>query len=259
METQPRPFAAAGVSVLVPVYNEALAVSQTLTELVATMRGLGWPYEILVIDDGSTDRSRQEIAAVPDLAIRVITHEANQGYGASLTDGLLRARFPSLVITDADGTYPLGRIPDLLAGLDRHAMVVGARVGPRVHVSTLRRPVKWCLRRLAELLTGHAIPDLNSGLRAMRRDAILPLMPILPRRFSWTSTVTVALLLRGCPVTFLPIAYHRRQGVSKVHPILDTLRALQCILRAAAFGYTHRPRSSYDDVSSGLQLPPASR
>ena len=252
--TSPLPFAASGISVLVPVYNEAPGVRWTLTQLGATMRSLGWPYELLVIDDGSTDTSRQEIVCVDDPAIRVIVHPVNQGYGASLTDGLRQARYPSLVITDADRTYPIECIPDLIAGLDHHTMVVGARLVGKVHVATIRKPVKWCLRRLAEQITKQRIPDLNSGLRAMRRDAILPLTPILPQRFSWTSTVTVALLLCGEPIAFLPIAYHRRKGISKVHPFLDTLRALQCIARATAFGYTHRPNGSHATALGRLFL-----
>ena len=248
MTGTPAPYASAGISILVPVSNEALSVQQTLNQLVAIMRRLGQPYEILVIDDGSTDASRQAIAAVADPALRVITHRRNQGYGASLTHGLRQARFPQLVITDADGTYPLERIPELLAGLDQHAMVIGARTGQQVHTAAARRLVKWGLHRLAERITGRAIPDLNSGLRAMRRAAILPLEPILPQRFSWTSTVTVALLLGGQAVAFVPIDYHRRQGVSKVHPMRDTLRALGCILRAAAFGAAQRPGVGQDTV-----------
>lgn len=231
--TPPTAFAAAGVSVIVPVYNEAPGVHQTLVELTATMRGLGWPFEVLVIDDGSTDTSRQEIARIDDPAIRIIAHPTNQGYGASLTDGLRAARFPTMVITDADGTYPLDHIPQLVAGLAHHVMVVGARTKGVVRRGSPRSLVKWGLRQLATVITGQPIPDLNSGLRAMRREAILPLIPMLPKRFSWTSTVTVALLLQQQPVAFLPIPYYLRAGASKIHPIADTIRAVQCILRAA--------------------------
>ncbi|NJO82995.1 MAG: glycosyltransferase family 2 protein [Blastochloris sp.] len=233
MTTQPPlPFAAAGISAIVPVYNEAPGVRATLTHLSTILGSLPWPYEIIVIDDGSTDASANAIAAVADPAIRVIRHATNQGYGASLTAGLHAAHFPSLVITDADGTYPLATIPLLLAGLDQHVMAVGARVGTNVHIPIMRRPIKWALRRLAEGITGQSIPDLNSGLRAMRKEAILPIEPLLPQRFSWTSTITIALLLQKQPVQFLPIAYYRRQGTSKIHPFWDTVRALQCIWRA---------------------------
>lgn len=255
MSDSPLPRAAQGVSVLVPVYNEAIAVRHTLLQLVAIMRGLGWPYEILVIDDGSTDGSRREIMRVQHPGVSVISHATNQGYGASLTDGLRRARFPNLVIVDADGTYPVDRIPDLLGGLDGAAMVVGVRGQQTIHASSLRTSVKWCLRKLAECLSRHTIPDLNSGLRALRRDALLPLLPILPQRFSWTSTVTVALLLQDQPVAFLPISYHRRQGVSKFHPLWDTLRAIRCIFRATAFGYRHRVRAAREKADNTPQLP----
>ncbi len=238
--------AAHGVSVLVPVYNEAAGVGATLVRLGATMRTLNRPYEILIIDDGSTDASREAIEQSCDHTVsRMLVHPTNRGYGAALTHGLRQARFPIIVITDADGTYPVERIPDLLVGMDTYVMVVGARIGAHVQPSYVRRPIKWCLRRLAESLTQQLIPDLNSGMRAMQREALLPLLPILPQRFSWTSTVTVALLAQQQPVAFTPINYYRRTGKSKVHPVFDTLRAVQCILRAAAFSASRRAQARH--------------
>lgn len=235
--TQPPPWAT-GVTVLVPVYNEAAGVGSTLRQLSATMRQLGCPYELLVINDGSTDASNEAIGTHDEPALRLIVHRRNQGYGASLTEGLHAARFPLLVICDADGSYPVNRIPVLLAQLERHVMAIGARPGAGGTAGTCRWLAKWCLRRLAEAATKHPIPDLNSGLRAMRREMVLPLTPILPRRFSWTSTITVALLRQGAAVTFVPISYHRRVGVSKFRPVRDTLRSLHCIARAVSFTST---------------------
>jgi glycosyltransferase involved in cell wall biosynthesis len=239
-----QPFAAAGVSVLVPVHNEAQAVQAVLTQLVVVMQSLAYPAEILAIDDGSTDTSLQQITEIADPKLRVIRHATNWGYGASLSHGVQQARFPSLIITDADSTSPLERLPDLLAGLDQHAMVVGVRTGAAARAMTLRRPVKWVLRKAAERMTGQSIPDLNAGFRAIRREAVLPLLPVLPDRFSWTSTITVVLLLRKQPVAFLPIRDTPRQGRSKFHPFCDTLRTIRCLLRAALFS---RPPSVQDE------------
>jgi glycosyltransferase involved in cell wall biosynthesis len=223
-----------GVSVLVPVYNEARTVGQMLRQLIATLDMTGTPYEILVIDDGSTDASLESIQALESPRIQIIRHPVNQGYGASLTAGVRQARYPAMVVIDADGTYPVAAIPALIMALDTHVMAVGARGRAALKVTPLRFLSKQPLRWLAELLTGRAIPDLNSGLRAIRREAILPLLPLLPTRFSWTSTITVALMGSGQPAAFLQISYGQRQGDSKFHPVADSLRAMRCIIVAAA-------------------------
>lgn len=223
-----------GVSVIVPVYNEEHGVGRALHDLSVTMQLFGHPYELLVVDDGSTDGSRKVIEAVEDPELRLLVHPTNQGYGAALTTGLRHARFARLVITDADSTYPSVAIPRLVTGLGDASMVVGARTASVAAMGFLRSPVRWLLRRFASHLTGQFIPDLNSGMRAIRRETLVPLIPILPTTFSWTSTITVALLLRGEKVAFQPIDYHQRTGNSKIHPVKDTLVALRCILRAFA-------------------------
>ncbi len=91
-------------------------------------------------------------------------------------------------------------------------MVVGARTGPIVDTPLLRRIAKGVLRRLASYLSESAIPDLNSGLRVFKKDAVAPFFPILPSGFSFTTTITLALLCNGGSVAYVPINYHRRQG-----------------------------------------------
>jgi len=94
----------------------------------------------------------------------LIRQRRNRGYGAAIKTGIKAAHGEVIVIIDADGTYPVGRIPEMLDKLQKADMVVGARVGHKVDIPLLRRPAKWILRRLAEALTGEHIPDLNSGL-----------------------------------------------------------------------------------------------
>lgn len=219
------------LAVIVPVYNEHASLTSTLEHLVRVLAPTGWTYEIIVVDDGSTDGSCTNL---PPLPITVVTHVCNQGYGAALKTGLAQSRAPLVVIMDADGTYPLEALPQLVQGLSSADMVVGARIGAHVRVPLVRRPVKWGMTLLAQLFVGQVIPDLNSGLRAMRRTVVTAFVPVLPDGFSFTSTITLALLLNHHRVQYVPIDYYQRTGCSKIRPVYDTLNSLRLILTTVA-------------------------
>ncbi len=123
-----------------------------------------------------------------------------------------------IVITDADGTYPYAAIPELLSRLEMADRVVAARIGASVRFPLIRRPAKWALNKLANYMTGTRIPDLNSGLRAFRRDIVMQYFHILPDQFSWTTTITLAMLCDKYAVAYLPIDYRARMGKSKIVP-----------------------------------------
>lgn len=222
------------VSVVVPAYNEERGIAPVLQDLDAVLRGTGRSYEIVVVDDGSTDGT-VAAAAVPGLPVRVVRNAANLGYGASLRAGIAATTSPWILITDADGTYPAAAIPDLLARAEGYDMVVGSRVKAGAAIPLLRRPPKWVLAKLANHLAGTRIPDLNSGLRLMRREALLPFLPLTPDGFSFTTTVTLAMLTSGRRVAFVPIDYRVRVGRSKIRPVRDTLNFLQLIIRTAMY------------------------
>jgi glycosyltransferase involved in cell wall biosynthesis len=185
-----------------------------------------------VVDDGSTDGTG---AIATESGFRVIRHPFNRGYGASLKSGIRAARAQRIVITDADGTYPNERIPELVAGLGEHHMVVGARTGQKVHIPLLRRPAKRALNSLANYLSETRIPDLNSGLRAFRREEALRFLDILPSGFSFTTTITLAMHVNDLLVLYVPIDYHARKGQSKIRPIQDTLNFLSLIVRTILY------------------------
>jgi len=223
-----------GVSIIVPVYNEEGGIGSLIERLLSEMGRTGTPFELLVVDDGSTDRTRERIDAYAE-KVRVLRHEENRGYGAALKTGIHAARFPITLIIDADGTYPTEEIPRLLGELrEGTEMVVGARTGPDVRIPLLRRPAKWLLRRLAEYLSERKIPDLNSGLRAFRRETALRYIHILPNRFSFTTTITLAFLSDGLGVRFVPINYHNRVGRSKIRSA-DALSFLTLIIRTITY------------------------
>jgi len=223
-------------SVVVPCFNECDAVRQTVRSLEEGLEGHG-EYELIFVDDGSTDGTGEELdqAVAEHPRLRVLHHPANRGYGAALKTGLRRAASDTVVITDADGTYPNERIPDLLAQLGDADMVVGARLGAEAPQALPRRFAKWFLERYMAWLAAQPIPDMNSGLRVFRRSLAERFINILPDGFSFTTTITLAMMTNGFVVDYLPISYARRVGRSKIQPIRDTLRFIQLIVRTGMY------------------------
>jgi glycosyltransferase involved in cell wall biosynthesis len=205
----------APVTIILPAFNEKLAIGSELHRLWQVLTDAGIQHELLVVDDGSEDQTA--VSAV-EAGARVLKHVGNRGYGASLKTGILAASYDVIVITDADGTYPPEQIPALLASLEDADMVVGARTGANVSIPIIRRPAKWLLGALANQIVGHKIPDLNSGLRCFRRATVLPYFSILSNGFSFTTTITLAFLGDEYRVVYLPIDYHKRIGKSKIRP-----------------------------------------
>lgn len=224
-----------GVSVVVPAYNESQSIGSVLEGLSAEMSVMGRPYEIIVVDDGSQDETARVVSCRDDVIL--MRHRGNRGYGAALKTGIRHATHDLICIIDADGTYPVDAVPSLIDRLTggQCDMVVGARVGEDVTIPTVRRPAKWLIRQFATFVTDEAISDLNSGLRAFRRDAALRLFNLLPNRFSFTTTITLAMLTNGCLVDYVPINYYARVGDSKIRPIQDTLHFTELVWRIALY------------------------
>lgn len=203
------------VSVIIPAFNEAGHVAQAIRDVTQVMRQSGWTFEVIVVDDGSSDETG---AAALGEGVRVLRNRRNRGYGASLKRGVAAASYNWILITDADGTYPATAIPELLALADSHAMVVGARTTGTRAIPLARRPAKWFLTRLASYLAERHLPDLNSGLRLIRRDLIERYSHLLPTGFSFTATITLAATCDDHEVAYVPIDYLARAGESKIRP-----------------------------------------
>lgn len=219
------------VSILIPAYNEEGAIVETV-ETIRKQAGKFKDLEIVVINDGSKDRTG-EIAVT--LGVTLIEHQVNRGYGAALKTGLQRAKYDYILIADADGTYPLEDIPRLMADAQSFDMVVGARTGEIVEVPLLRKPGKWIITRLAEYLSRQTIPDLNSGFRVFRKDVALRFLTLYPDGFSFTTTITLAMLTNHYRVKFIPINYHKRVGKSSIHPVRDFTNFTILIIRICAY------------------------
>jgi glycosyltransferase involved in cell wall biosynthesis len=201
------------VAIIIPAYNEADGVGPTVDRVRRTMLGTPFTFEIVVVDDGSTDDTAIKAEAH---GVRVIKLPVNRGYGAALKAGILATRSDYVMITDADGTYPPEVMPTLLARLDHADMVVGARARTDTSIPQVRRPAKRFLGLLASYLARQEIPDLNSGLRIIRRSAVMQFMHILPSGFSFTTTITLALLCTYQNVSYVPIQCAPRVGSSKL-------------------------------------------
>lgn len=220
------------VSIVIPAYNEESKIGNVLKDLLGNVKLRDIEHEIIVVDDGSQDKTAK---IVKKYDVRLIQHEQNKGYGASLKTGIHHAQYNIIVITDSDGSYPVDRIPELVSFIDEYDMVVGARTGSNVKIPLIRRPAKWILNKYANYLVKDKIPDLNSGLRVFRKDIFEKFRNILPSGFSLTSTITLALLSNDYRVKYVPIDYYKRGGKSKIKPIRDTLNFFSLITRASLY------------------------
>jgi glycosyltransferase involved in cell wall biosynthesis len=222
------------LSVVIPAYNEEDAIAETVRSVRAVMEAANLlPCEVVVVDDGSQD---QTAARAREAGAKVVSHVQNFGYGRSLKDGIAAAQYDTIAISDADGTYPLGEIPALhekyKTGFD---MVVGARTGAHYRESALKSPMRKILQWLVEFTAGRSIPDINSGLRIFSRDTIMPYYRHLCDTFSFTTSATLAYMMTGRSVAYVPIGYGERVGKSKVRLFRDSMRTLQYIVEAIAY------------------------
>ena len=203
------------VSVVLPVYNESGHILQEVERIRNGLDRSPYSYEIIVIDDGSTDGSYELVLANED--IRIIRFAQNHGTGAARKAGTLTAAGRIVVWTDVDMTYPNDEIPLLVGELEGFDQVVGARTSEQGTKKVARFTAKWILRRLAGYLVKTPIPDLNSGFRAFRRDVALQFLHLLPRGFSCVTTMTMTFLANGYSVRHVEIDYRPRAGKSKSH------------------------------------------
>lgn len=224
-----------GISIIIPAYNEERGISSVIEQLLVIMKSLEMPCELIVVDDGSVDQTAERVGAFADVSL--IQHQINRGYGAALKTGIRHAHYDLICISDADGTYPNDQIPPMLASFHEKMldMIVGARVGTGVKIPLIRRPAKWFIRKLAEIVAGSQIPDINSGLRIFRKPIAFRFFNILPDGFSFTTTITLGMLTNAYSVGYHPISYHQRVGKSKIKPIRDTLNFIVLIFRMALY------------------------
>jgi polyisoprenyl-phosphate glycosyltransferase len=214
---------------VLPVYNERGHLLEEIERIQSALDASPYSYELVVVDDGSTDGSGELLQSVE--GIRLLRLAQNRGTGTARRTGTRAARGRVVVWTDVDMTYPNEEIPRLVKELEGYDQVVGARTSEQGRARVLRASAKWCIRRLASYLTETEIPDLNSGMRAFRRVVADQFLHLLPKGFSCVTTLTMTFLANGYSIRFVPIDYSARSGHSKFHWWADTRRYVLQIVR----------------------------
>lgn len=222
------------ISIVIPAYNEEMGIETTVLRVREVMqKAFPNAFEIIVVNDGSTDKTK---ARAESTGVTIVNHIQNIGYGRSLKDGILKAQYDTIVITDADGTYPIERIPEFIEEYNQgYDMVVGRRRGDNYNETWIKGPLRSVLRFIVEFTAGQRIPDINSGLRVFSRETVIPYFNQLCNTFSFTTSVTLAYLMTGKFVGYLDIDYHQRIGQKKVRLFRDSLRTLQYIVQGALY------------------------
>ena len=216
------------ISVIVPCFNEEDSIKGVLEELDAALKKLDCESEVVVIDDGSSDKSR-EMTEATGVATKLIHHRSNRGYGASIKEGIKAAKHDYVLIMDADGQHPAENIAVLLEALEDYDMVVGARKQQGSH--HWRMPGKAIVKMVSQVLVGMKIPDINCGFRLIRRTDALKYMHLCSDGFSFSTSITLAFLSDHMAVKFVPIDIRPRQG-GKSHIRLRTwFSTIMLILR----------------------------
>ncbi|MBI4370386.1 MAG: glycosyltransferase family 2 protein [Elusimicrobia bacterium] len=221
------------VSVILPAYNEEATLGMEIDNIRQALTKAGYSHEIIVVDDGSKDSTSKTAEAK---GVRLIRHSVNRGVGAARKTGILEAKSEIIITSDVDGTYPHQDIPRLIEAYPDCDMVVGARVGMSVCEPFYRRFPKYLIRQMASHLSGVEIPDLNSGLRVIKKAVAVRYFALLPEGHSWESTITLAFLCNGHPVKFVPINYFKRKGgKSSFHPVKDTYSMILLVIRTTMY------------------------
>ena len=235
------------VSVVLPIYNEKGHLRAEIDRIRAALEASRYSFELIVVDDGSNDGSETELSRIE--GITLITHRRNQGSGAARRTGTTAARGRVVVWTDVDMTYPNDLIPELVDAMEGVDHVVGWRQTEEGTHKLLRTPAKWVIRKLASFLSETDIKDLNSGLRAFRRDVAMQYVHELPKGFSCVTTLTMSFLGNGYSIGFFPIQYFPRAGRSKFHWLRDTRRYILQVIRMTL---SYNPLKVFLPVGLGL-------
>jgi glycosyltransferase involved in cell wall biosynthesis len=219
------------LSIILPAYNEADSIDGLIQNIQGIVQRTGYSFEILVIDDGSHDNT----AAIAKAAgARVIRHPYNIGNGASIKTGIRNAKGDILIMLDADGQHPPEDIPRLVEKIGPYDMVVGARTAGS-DTDIHRDLANMIYNILASYVSGYKIEDLTSGFRAVKADLARSFVYLLPNRFSYPTTITLATLRSGRSLAYIPIKGRRRKGKSNIKLLRDGLRFLLIIIRIATF------------------------
>lgn len=214
------------ISIVIPAKNEASSLQALLPRIRAAMSDKD--YEIIVVNDGSTDATHQVCA---ENNVIEITQPYSKGNGAAIKAGARKAKGDVIVFMDGDGQHKPEDIARLLEKLNEgYDLVVGARQSGS-QASMGRATANGFYNLLASYMTGRKVEDLTSGFRAVRAEKFKEFLYLLPNGFSYPTTSTMAFFRAGYSVCYVPIHAERRLGKSHLRPIKDGLRFLLIIFK----------------------------
>lgn len=215
------------ISVIIPAFNEP-GIAGTVSALAGEIPGA----EIIVVDDGSDEPVDPGLSQLPH--VRVMRHPHNRGYGATLKTGMRASTRPIVCWYDGDGQHMPSDLRTVVGAIGKAGSEeADACIGVRQKGSSQtmnRMPGKFLLHWIAQILTGTAIPDLNSGLRAFRREVIERYYHLLPDGFSASTTSTLLMVKRGYRLVYIPITTMPRTGKSTVRFLQDGFGTFRLIL-----------------------------
>ena len=221
------------LSVVIPIYNEEEVVGDTITLLMDTLSEKNLNYEVIIVNDGSTDGTKEVLSGLTNQysTLRIITHPYNKGNGAAVKSGILAACGDWIVCMDGDGQHNPNDILKIIPYMGNYDLIVGARPTGKQTI-WYREFANNVFNGLASSLTDFKIEDLTSGFRAFRASVISNYVHLFPLKFSYPTTSTLALLKGGHSVKYVPIEIsHRKGGSSKIKILKDGWRFIMIILK----------------------------
>lgn len=215
------------ISIVIPAKNEEVGLSS----LIPALKKIYPTSEIIVVNDGSTDKTAEVCTSHK---IKLVTHNYSKGNGAAIKSGARTAKNDIIIFMDADGQHKPEDIPRLLEKLEEgHDMVIGAR-HISTHATSLRLLGNMVYNKLASYMTGHKIEDLTSGFRAVKKDKFNKFLYLLPNGFSYPTTSTMAFFRSGYSVAYIPINALQREGKSHINLLKDGIKFFTIILKVGA-------------------------
>jgi glycosyltransferase involved in cell wall biosynthesis len=221
------------LSVILPSFNEEDSIAPLIQETLAALNESRLTYELIAVDDGSTDATAAVIEkmAKAQRRLRLIRHPYNKGNGSAIKTGIRASAGAHVACLDADGQHDPADLLKLYAHSGQYELVIGARKGS-YRGARVRNWGNSIFNVFASWLTRFPIEDLTSGLRVFSAKAIRRYVELLPERFSYPTTSTLVFLKAGYGIKYVPISVRpRRQGRSKVRVVHDGWRFLIIILK----------------------------